>query len=68
MYIGQRPIGIGVLLVIGSALAVFFICIFIDWIRLLIFKLLRVKQFSAWLEKIFKKMVRPLVGKEEESD
>lgn len=67
-YIGQRPIGIGVLLVIGSALAVFFICIFIDWIRLLIFKLLRVKQFSAWLEKIFKKMVRPLVGKEEESN
>ena len=62
VHIAKFPIWYGLLAVVCSALAIFAICLFIEWLRFLLFKLIRVKKFSEWLEKIFKKITKPILG------
>ena len=61
-WIGAEPIAIGIGYVIINALIIFGICLFIDWIRLLLFKLCQVKRLSEWLEKIMHRFVDFLIG------
>ena len=61
-WIGAEPIAMGIGYVIINALIIFGICLLIDWIRLLLFKLCRIKRLSEWLEKIMHRFVDFLIG------
>ena len=50
-------------LVLTTSLAIFAICIAIDFIRKLLFSLCHAKQFSAWMEKNFKKLYSKFANK-----
>lgn len=52
VWVVNEPIYLGVLYALGGALAIFLICLILDWIRSLLFKLLKIKEFAAWIEKI----------------
>ena len=62
LHVGKFQIWYGLLIVVCSALAIFAICLCLDGLRYLFFKLIRVKKFSEWLEKIFKKITKPIIG------
>ncbi len=49
--------------IIGCALAIFLVCILIDKIRILIFKLVRIDKLSALIEKLIKNSVNNLCAR-----
>lgn len=51
-WIAAQPLYLGIPYVLGIALAIFIVCLFLDWLRILVFKLINIKKFSAWIEKI----------------
>lgn len=61
-WIGLEPIAMGLIYVIANAFIIFAICLFIDWIRLLLFKLCRIKKLSEWLEGIVHRCVDFMIG------
>lgn len=56
-WISEQPIYFGILLVFAWAFAIFAACIFIDWLRLLLFKVCKVKNFAIWLELKLKNLI-----------
>lgn len=55
-WVALEPIYLGPFIAMGIALIIFASCLFIDWIRLLLFKVCKVKKFSVWIENLFRKM------------
>ena len=54
-----------VLGIIGYALAIYLICTLIELLRKLLFQLLKIKNFSIWIEKTIGtllKKIAPLIG------
>ncbi len=47
----ENPLAVSVIFVLLTALAIYVLCSVIDFLRIQLFKLIRVKKFSAWLEK-----------------
>lgn len=61
-WIPQYHTLIGLLLVIGISLAIFLVCLFADWLRLLIFKLCKIKTLSTWIASAISKITARLLG------
>ncbi len=57
VYINQLPVYYSILITYGLALAIFIACLIIDYLRSLLFKVCKIKQFSCWLEKIIGKFI-----------
>ena len=51
--------------VLGVGMAVFCICLFIDWIRLLLFKLFKIKELSCLISRLIKKLVDKMLKNNE---
>lgn len=51
-WISEKPILLGLLLAIAFSLAIFASCMFIDWLRILLFKVCKINALSVWIEKI----------------
>ncbi len=56
-WIALKPVYYAPFIVIGIALIIYFSCLFIDWLRLLLFRACKMKEFSVWLEKLFGKII-----------
>jgi len=56
-----KPVYILIPYILGISLAIFISCLFIDYIRLLLFKVCRIKEFSCWLEKIIGKFFKAIL-------
>lgn len=52
----SKPIYIMIGLIILTVLIIYFGCVLIDFVRIQLFELLRIKEFSNWLEKLFQKV------------
>ena len=46
----------------GVGTLIYFICAFIDYLRFLIFKILKIKQFSLFLEKKFPSLIDEIIS------
>ena len=57
VWVGEKPAPLALLITIGISLAIFSACMLIDGLRLLIFKLLKIKELSAFLERLIKKPI-----------
>lgn len=55
-WVAAEPFYYAIFLVLGIALAIFIICVLIDWIRFLLFKICKIKNLSNWIEQFLKKM------------
>lgn len=51
-WIANAPIYLGIIYALASALGIFIVSIILDWLRSLLFKFLKMKQFAGWIEKI----------------
>ena len=56
-WVSAKPICFAVLLVIAISLAIFIACMVLDWLRLQLFKVCKIKQFSIFLEGKIKKFI-----------
>lgn len=59
VYASLNPVFM-VLAVIGTALAIWFVCSLIDKIRLMIFNALKIKDFCVWIENSIAKKIRSI--------
>ncbi len=50
-WILQKPTFFGLLSVLGISFSIFSVCLLLDWIRFLLFKVCKIQQFSTWIEK-----------------
>ena len=57
VFFAQYNTVIIVALTVGIVLAIFVVCALIDFLRLQLFKLFKIKKFSAWLEKWIGKLI-----------
>ena len=55
-WVAFESVYIAPFIVIGISLAIYASCLFIDWLRLLLFKACKMKDFSIYLEKFFQKI------------
>ena len=60
-WLTKEPILLGILYAIGFALLIFFACLFLDWLRLLIFKAVRMRKFAEWIEKSVTKITKGIL-------
>lgn len=56
-WIAKEPIYLGVICVLGISLGIFVVCLLLDWIRSLLFKLFKMKEFASWIEKIVSALI-----------
>lgn len=60
-WVALEPIYFGLFIAIGIAFIIFVLCLFFDWVRLLLFKVCKVKKFSSWIENLFRKMFSKII-------
>ena len=60
-WVGTKNPFIALLLTLGISLAIFSACMLIDWLRLLLFKAMKIKKFSEILENLIKKPIYRLL-------
>ena len=60
-WITRVPALLGVLYAIGCALAIFLACLFIDWLRLLLFKAIKMKKFAELMERGISRLNRRIL-------
>ena len=56
VWVANMPIYYSPFISLGIALAIFIACLFIDWLRILLFDVCKIKKFSVCLEKLFTKI------------
>ena len=57
-WVAKQNAILAVIEAIGIALAIFIVCLFIDWLRLLLFKAVRARKISEWIEKTIAKLIK----------
>lgn len=60
-WVGTKNPFIALLLTLGISLAIFSACMLIDWLRLLLFKVMKIKKLSEILENLIKKPIYRLL-------
>ena len=61
-WVAFEPAYIAPFIVIGIALIIYVICLFLDWLRILLFKACKIKKLSIWLENLFGKLFTKILG------
>ena len=60
-WVGRENPFLALLLTLGISLAIFSACMLIDWLRLLLFKVMKIKKLSEFLENLIKKPIYRLL-------
>lgn len=53
-WVADMPILLGAFLALGISLGITAVCLFIDWLRLLLFRVCKIQKISSFVEKVFK--------------
>lgn len=56
VWVVDAPIALGLLEALGAALAIFTVCMIVDWLRLLLFKVIKMKELSQIIEKALSRL------------